>query len=355
MRWSILRTLLHKEALRHLSNRGGLALIGLLVAAAMLLSFFGGSEPGRAGLSPGVRRCFIDYAEDGPLIDHLRDNVPGELAPFVVFRPLGGAETNAKGEIVYPHNTGAIQLRPGTSPGSAGKVWVWHPGADGGSMAPFEVWFWKETLRWAAPAGAWEAERSSLTGGVGPRSALATALVVFGLFFVCVYLLPSLTCEERERGVLLAQALSPASTGELLAAKFLFYPALGMALAAVLAGACEPRALLRGFFWLSLAVSVAGSMGVGLTIASVARTQRAAGLGAMCYTTAVALILFVCQQNGIPGLPWLALEYHCPRILHAALTDGPWEYHRASLPAAAGLAAVWVTAAGVLFRKRGWQ
>ena len=41
------------------------------------------------------------------------------------------------------------------------------------------------------------------------------------LFFVCVYLLPSLTCEERERGVLLAQALSPAAPREILAAKFL--------------------------------------------------------------------------------------------------------------------------------------
>jgi hypothetical protein len=246
---------------------------------------------------------------------------------------------------------------------------MWYPGSDSSALAPFEIWFWQETLRFtqmrqarpgsSAPADlAWapfETERTALGGGMDPRSGLATSLVLFGLFFVCVYLLPSLTCEERERGVLLAQALSPASTPELLAAKFLFYPVLGMALAALLAGTCEPRVLLRPFFWLSLLVSVTGSMGIGLTIASLARTQRAASMGAMCYMMAVALLLFICRQNDIPGLPYLALEYHCPRILHAALTRSAGWDHWVSLACAAVLAVGWSLVAGVLFRRRGWQ
>jgi hypothetical protein len=237
-------------------------------------------------------------------------------------------------------------------------------------MAPFEIWFWQEAMRFAlsrqssepAKAGSpeyavanLEIERSSLSGGMDPRSGLATSLVLFGMFFVCVYLLPSLTCEERERGVLLAQALSPASTRELLAAKFLFYPVIGVLLAAVLAGTYEPRALLRPFFWAGLVVTVIGSMGIGLTIASVARTQRAASMGAMCYMMAVALFLFICQQNGIPGLPYLALEYHCPRIIHAALTNGVRWYHGVSLLAAGVLSVAWASLAGALFRRRGWQ
>jgi hypothetical protein len=369
MRWSILRPLLHKEALRHLANRGGIALVLLLVVASMLLSFFGGSSAGQGGLTPGVQVCFIDYAEEVPLVAHLRSNIPDDLAKHVHFRWLGHAPTDAQGTIVYPHNAGAIQLRPPTKAGSGGKVWVWHPGSDASTMAPFEVWFWRETLRFVhlqqarmgsaagtdhAPAP-FETEHSGLQGGVDPRSGLATSLVLFGLFFICVYLLPSLTCEERERGVLLAQALSPASTCELLAAKFLFYPVIGMALAALLAGTYEPRALLRPFFWLCLLVSVVGSMGVGLTIASLARTQRAASMGAMCYMMAVALILFICRQNNIPGLPYLALEYHCPRILHAALTDSARWYHWVSLASAATLALGWSVAAGVLFRRYGWQ
>jgi hypothetical protein len=375
MRWSILRPLLHKEALRHLANRGGIALVLLLVVASMLLSFFGNASPGQAGLMPGVQRCYIDFAEEGPLVAHLRANVPDDLDRFIHFRWLGRVPTNASGQIVYPHNTGAIQLRPPERPSSSGKVWLWHPGSDASSMAPFETWFWKETLRFTQERAALsrnstsgsngatadittaplEIERSSLAGGMDPRSGLATSLVIFGLFFVCIYLLPSLTCEERERGVLLAQALSPASPRELLAARFLFYPVIAMGLAALLAGTYEPWALLRPFFWLCLVVSVAGSMGVGLTIASLARTQRAASMGAMCYMMAVALILFICQQNNIPGLPYLALEYHCPRIIHAALTNSQLWYHWLSLAAAGILAVIWVIVASALFRRRGWQ
>jgi hypothetical protein len=359
MRWQILRTLLHKEVLRHLANRGGLVLVLLLVAASMLLSFFGGQETVAGGLAPGVRLCYVDYWQDGPFVEHLRRHVPEDLAALVQFREASQVKTDARGALVYPHNTGAIQIRNREDGGC--KIWFWHPGADGAALAPFEIWFWKESLRFARsqnPATRLpelESERSSLKGGLDPRSGLATSLVLFGLFFVCVYLLSSLTCEERERGVLLAQALSPASAREILAAKFLFYPVIAMGLAAVLAGTYQPLVLLRPFFWLALVVAVFGSMGVGLTIASLARTQRAASMGAMCYMMAVALILFICQQNGIPGLPYLALEYHCPRMLHAVLTDAVLWYHWGHLAGAAVLAVVWAFLATFLFRRFGWQ
>src|SRR5262249_24408928 len=251
------------------------------------------------------------------------------------FRPAAAARTDNHGTLVYPQGTGAIQVRPLPGARSGFKVWFWHPGEHGRALAPSEpgsgqerLGFVRQAQQSAPPSrddGApyapllpvIESERTMLKGGLDPRSGLATALVLFGMFFVCVYLLPSLTCEERERGVLLAQALSPASTTELLAARFLFYPAIGLLLAAVMASTYDPKVLLRPFFWLAVVVVVFGSMGIGLTIASVARTQRAASIGAMSYMLAVALLLFICQQNGIPGLSYLALEYHGPRMLHA--------------------------------------
>jgi hypothetical protein len=328
-RWKILKTLLHKEALRHLANRGGLAFALLLIACALLLSLFGSS--GAGALTPGVRLCYVDFAADGPLVEHLRRHVPEALAGRVEFRPLAEVPTNAAGALVYPTGTGAIQLRPTPLDPDGFKAWFWHPGADGAALAPFEAWFWKEALaffrdaqgrvpthdptpdtRQALLLPTIEAERTRLDGGVDPRAGLATALVLFGLFFVGVYLLPSLTCEERERGVLLAQALSPASPGEIFAAKLLFYPAAGLLLGAALAAAARPAALGQGFFWLALAAAAFGTTGVGLTVAGLARTQRAAGTGAMGYALAVALLLLVCQQCGLTALPCLALEYHAP-------------------------------------------
>ena len=407
MRPHILRALVQKEFARHLANRGGIALALLLVAAAVLLSVFAPEEAaGGTGMVGGVRHCFIEYDHPTPLVKHLRANVPPELKLQVHFRPLARADM-IDGVIVYPTGTGAIQVRQIVDPGMRPKVRVdvWHPEGDPAALAPYEQWFWKESRRAFAEQARrelsvadvppnpdfgtdnkWlvlethrrfqdqveaargtssnprplvpdlEIDRKGLGGKVLDfRAAIATGMVVFALYFACVYLLPTLNCEERERGVLLAQALSPASPLEILAAKFLFYPVLGIGLAAVIAGIYKPAVLSSLFFWLSLVAVGAGFLGIGMTVATLAKTQRAAFLGAMCYLLSVSMVLLICSTNGIPLLPYLALEYHGPRILHAALAGDVYPYHWRHLFAAVGLAGLWLTTAAWLFRRRGWQ
>jgi ABC-2 family transporter protein len=359
MRWSVLKTLLHKELLRHAANRGGLVLLMLLVVFALLLSLSGGAQTPGSGIGGGVRQCYVDHATGGGLVDYLRRHMPEDMKEQIKFRDLASVPTNAAGVIVYPQSTGAIQLRPADDGSSGFVVWLWHPGEDSTALAPYEAWFWKETLNYYRavnrPIPAVVAKDTRLEGAMDARSGLASSLVLFGLFFVCVYLLPSLTCEERERGVLLAQVLSPASTAEILAAKFLFYPGMALVVGAGLAALYRPGVILVPFFWLALTASVLGSMGVGLVIASLARTQRAASMGAMSYLLCVAVLLMICQQCGIRGLPYVALEYHVPRMIHAALTGPPQPGHWGNLTAVVVLAAGWTTAAAYLFRRYGWQ
>ena len=109
------------------------------------------------------------------------------------------------------------------------------------------------------------------------------------------------------------------------------------------------------FFWLALFAVGSGFLGIGMTIATLARTQRAAFLGGMCYLLSVSMVLLICMTNNIPYLSYLAVEYHGPRILHAALSDSVASYHWLNLIAAVVLAVVWLVAAGWLFRRRGWQ
>lgn len=416
MRWYILRALLQKEFARHLANRGGIALALLLVASAVLLSVFAPQEAAATGtgMVGGVHHCFVDYDKanrDDPLVDHLKTNVPPDLKAQVVFR-----EVNPKsiGTLIdSPTGTGSIQLSfpkaPNKAPslgpdGSAGAapqtgpvldVYIWHPDGQPDAMAPYEAWFWKEARRglaaqarathpnlpkdpefdpdnWmlfeshehlkaqAAAVGATvpdlKVHRKGLAGKVLDfRAAIATGMVVFALYFACVYLLPTLNCEERERGVLLAQALTPASPAELLMAKFLFYPTFGLGLAATLAAIYKPDVLSSLFFWLSLLAVGGGFLGIGMTIAAWAKTQRAAFLGGMCYLLSVSMILLICATNGIPFLPYAAVEYHGPRILHAALSGTVHHYHWLHLLAALLLAGAWLFAAGWVFRRRGWQ
>ena len=371
------------------------------------------NQDGEAGgLVAGVHHCFIDDIQATPvtraIVSHLRKNIPPELKPRIEFRRRNPGIRDEW--ITYPAGTGAIQLRSSTDPTTGRETVlfdIWYPPGDPGGMWPYEQWFWAESLQalgelakrsgveptgftppnfaddlWvvrdaynrlnqAATTAA--AARSSNPNAISPlplidirrqglggqplhlRDAVATAMVIFALYFTCVYLLPTLTCEERERGVLLAQALSPASPAEILAAKFLFYPMLGIGLAALIAGIYRPTVLLVPFFWLSLLAVSGGFLGIGMTVASLAKTQRAAFLGAMCYLLSVALLLLICQQNGIPFLPYLALEFHGPRIIHAAVTGNIQPMYWVNLLFAGGLAVMWVTIAGWLFRRRGWQ
>lgn len=382
MRFHILRALLVKEVHRHLLNRGGLALAALLVVAAVMLSYFnpGGGAGGTGGgpLVGGVHRCYVQYPEETPFIAKLKERVSAELQPHVVFQQIRPGDVD--GLITYEPGAAAIQIRPRTD---GYLFWVWHPPGAAGSMAPYERWFFRtardvlaqrpmaenladdlwavresfDQLRRSKPdMPKIEIDRAALGAKeLDLRSAVATGMVVFALYFACVYLLPTLNCEERERGVLLAQALSPASPAEILTAKFLFYPTLGIILAAALAAIYQPLVLSSLFFWLAVGAVASGFLGIGMTVATLAKTQRAAFMGAMCYLLSVSLILIVCTQNQIVWVPWLTVEFHGPRILHAAITREVQPGHWLHLAAEATLATGWIMAAGWLFRRRGWQ
>ena len=141
--------------------------------------------------------------------------------------------------MTYEPGTGSIHVKNGVDPKTGRatiSVSIWHPQDDQTAMVPYEVWFWKELRRAMqgeaeAIAGKplpkpdfdsddlWAVRESyqsldEQTGGKLPtlhieraalgakpldiRSAVATGMVVFALYFACVYLLPTLNCEERE-------------------------------------------------------------------------------------------------------------------------------------------------------------
>ncbi|MBY0524014.1 MAG: ABC transporter permease [Gemmataceae bacterium] len=259
-------------------------------------------------------------------------------------------------QLSFGNDRALIEVRPAEPDGDGRSRFVyWPTNGDGSGMSAYLEWLAKQSARPIPPPIQLQVTQEQLEGRVDWRSTIATGLVVFAVYFFCAYLLPAMTCEERERGVLLAQALSPASTGEILLAKFLFYASMGIGLSATLAGIYKPNVLLRPFFWLSILAIGFGYLGVGLTIASLAQTQRRASMGALCYMLIVALFMFICNANNIPFLPTVALEYHVPRLLHSVMMDNIQWYHWGNLVMAGLLALGWTTLAAVLFRRRGWQ
>src|SRR5262249_3061520 len=111
MRWPIIRTLLHKEVLRQLANRGGLALAALLIVAALLMALFRRDAGQNGILGGGVEECFIDYWRHDGWVRHLQQHVPPEYARRIRFRNI--PQITEPGEVLaYPPGRGAIQMRP---------------------------------------------------------------------------------------------------------------------------------------------------------------------------------------------------------------------------------------------------
>ncbi len=78
-------------------------------------------------------------------------------------------------------------------------------------------------------------------------------------------------------------------------------------------------------------------------------------MGALGYMLAISMFLLICQQNSLPLLPQLALEYHGPRLMHAAITHSIERFHPVELGWTAALALGWNVAAWTCFRRFGWQ
>ena len=80
----------------------------------------------------------------------------------------------------------------------------------------------------------------------------------------CVYLMPSLTCEERERGCLGPGRVSGSDPGD-SGREVPVLSHLRDLLATLLGGIHNPDVLLNPYFWLSLIFLAMGSLGIGMT------------------------------------------------------------------------------------------
>lgn len=396
MRGYVLRTLFVKEARRVALHRGTGGMVLLLLVAAVLLSAVGARAlEGTLG-STSASRCVVDTWDESPWVAHLRASVPDTLRARVSFRRVG----DQPGMIRYPNGAVGIQLRPTDAGGY--KIWTWHPPGDEAAATWCEAWLWRETRLYfleavgpsdttralalrdigaiAAHDDAWalreaharfreridpggskvprlDVERSPFrsVSGAGAREAVAMGLTLLALFFVGIFLLPSMTCEERERGVLAAIALSPASPGEIVGAKLGFYFLFAFALAATLSGIAAPAALGRPFFWATLAAVALASVAIGFSIASLSKTQRGASLGALSYLFATGILLITGKDSALEPVTWLLVERHGPELLLAALAGVVRRAQWVQLGFSSALALVWVAVASACYRRFGWR
>jgi ABC-2 type transport system permease protein len=124
----------------------------------------------------------------------------------------------------------------------------------------------------------------SLSGQIGTEY-IASVAIAIALATICLNGVPMAVGQYRERGILRRLAVTPVSPLTLLAAKLAVYAASGILSVVIVAAVSRfayhvPLPRQPGWFALSVVLGVAALLGLGMLVAAVAPTARAAtGIG----------------------------------------------------------------------------
>lgn len=361
----MLAILVGREARRLRKNPTALLLLGLLTAISVLLSL------SRPGPKP-VMNCWVVFEQESPWIELLQrraaDNPRIRVVPMTEIKSLSDWR-------VYPPHDCAIELV-----GQVGNllrddkltVRFLYPGNDPNVIAPFLQWFWPATVEHFGATAPLTVTTQPITGT--SRSAVmerlkqssiaelmteefvATILLIIVLFVTCCHLQVSFTSQDRERGTLTALALTPASISELLLSRYIFHLALGWIACAVIVAILRPGAVSHPTLWVTMALASVGLVSVGTVMASLARTQSAAGVLSLCYMLFGGVIFYLATKfSAFGALKDASFESYSLPLLFLSLKQNLPLEKAPGLTNLAALVGAWTVVASWLFRQRGWR
>lgn len=355
----MLAVLVGREARRLRKNPTALLLLGLLTAIAVLLSL------SRPGPKP-VMNCWVVYSEASSWTDLLRRRAADNPRIRVVSMDEVKSLSDWR---VYPPHDCAIEL---VSHENKNSVRFLYPGNDPNVIAPFLQWFWPVTaehfgstepiamttlpITGTSRGAVMERLKQSSITELMTEEFVATILLIIVLFVTCCHLQVSFTSQDRERGTLTALALTPASISELLLSRYIFHLALGWTACAVIIGILRPIAFAHPALWVSIALASIGLVSVGTVMASLARTQAAAGVLSLCYMLFGGVIFYLATKfSAFGSLKDASFESYSLPLLFLSLKQNLPLEKAPGLTNLAALVGAWTVAASWLFRQRGWR
>ncbi len=363
---AMLRVLWCKEWLRLRKQPTALLLLGLLTAVSILIAT-GGPQLTRSGVEAKLPTCWLVYDSDNAWVTYLKERIPTHPP----IKMVAAADMPRRGNgYVYPSGDCGMELY--TADKKHPRLVFRYPGTQPNLFFPYTQWFWGETVAFIGETPAFHQVvvpmgRSSpqAPGDVLKQTALSDlmtiemvgSLLLYGVqFFCCAYLLISLTSQERERGTMLALALTPASTLEILLAKCLFHGSLSVTMCGIIVAILMPAALAQPLLWATLFVSSVGFLSLGIILSSLAKTQATAALLTLCYMLGVALVFHLSRGwAGFAMIRELMFEHRGFLLVFASLKSGGSVIAWMRLGSLAVVVLGWATLATQVFRRYGWR
>lgn len=360
----MLAILVSREARRLRKNPSALLLLGLLTAIAVLLSL------SRPAPKPPMN-CWVVFEHETPWTERLRQRAAEN--PRIRVVPMSDVKS-LSGWRVYPPHDCAIELAGQASNTPHDKITLrfLYPGNDPNVLSPYLQWFWPVTaehfgktapfaattlpITGTSRAAALERLRQSSITDLMTEEFVATILLIIVLFVTCCHLQVSFVSQDRERGTLTALALTPASMTELLLSRYMFHLSLGWTACAAIVGILRPESITHPLLWVTIALASIGLVSVGTVMASLARTQNAAGVLSLCYMLIGGVLFYLATKFSAFGpIKEASFEgYSLPLLFLSLKQNVPLE-KAPGLARLAELVGVWTVAASWLFRQRGWR
>ena len=355
-----LKILFNREMLRLRKNPSALLLIGLLTAISLLLSL------SRPAPKP-VMNCWVVYADESPWIEQLRRTAQRNKQIRVVAMSDVKSVSDWR---VYPPTDCAIEIL--SEPPSKPVIRFLYPGNDPNVLSPFLQWFWPATVEHFGSTPPFMQQTLPVTGSsrgatmerlkqssltdLMNEEFVATILLIIVLFVTCCHLQVSFTSQDRERGTLMALALSPATPTELLVSRYLFHLSLALSASVAIIGILRPTALGHLSLWLTIILASSGMVSVGTVIASLSRTQSAAGVLSLCYMLVGGVVFYLATKfSAFVTLKEASFESHCFPLLFLSLKQNLPLERAPGLMKLAGIVGCWTVLSAWLFQQRGWR
>lgn len=355
----IVRTLLYKEALRYRYNWGLLVMVGALLTLASLVSISARVRPLPGQAATQVDRCVVFAAVSSPeaaaWAAHLRRQPPPppyrvEFDADVRVPPGGGPS--------LPAATMAIELI--VPPQGADRVWrarYWHGAESSSAVLPYRDWFTRETRRFLKSAPLFEEETRATAAPVErtDRTAMIiTALVVFALYLPSFSLYVATTGDEREKRLLLALLLTPATVANVVAAKAIFYVGVSVSLASAVVAVYEPTRLLNPLLWSTVLFGALAYFAMGTLVIGLLRRQATLSTASMLYLIGTSSIMILSGFLPLFGvLRHLLVEDYLYRQMHQILSGhGAW-WTLVNQAVLIAITLLWSIAAVAVVRRQG--
>lgn len=248
-------------------------------------------------------------------------------------------------------------LHPDRNPGAgkrARKAVVEHLHAFLGTPLPVAVVGVNERGDALPPMTREPAPEKKLSEAQATKEIAMVMICTMSLLVISFNLFSMMFAEEKGSKTLLAQMISPATSGDIVRAKFAFFLGLNLLVAAMVAAIHAPAALSNPLYWTTMGMGSLTYMSIALLIVAYTQRQSSASLLSLGYLFFLGIVVLLSKQLSV----FAAIQRNLPesylfRFISKIFAGDPLSFYSIDYLRFVGVVTALVSFAFLLFDRKG--